>query len=483
MEPKNKTPNPVGSSHLDLTELIEQLLDEQFAIAHGFGELTFEQVGRVIEDARSALESVPETAPERVSFDKCVEVYCTLLLAMEEKGAMPEDTLGELTHREQRTQLVQIRTQESPIPEPPGPTRTASKVPSMDEVKLRQREINDLWSSLTAGDVPEVPANVEMPPIPQEALFENPLSQDLYPQPKAEPTAVEIEEEDTGGFTDLEVKIPEPPMPAPTRAILSSRRAPAAPKPAVTVPEPAAPMMPARSARSARPVEDSSVPLTLSSQRAQEYWQLASHFKNQRDSGQWPFPQTHIARLIGQCLCFSVEAECVERLSLVIGPFWSSREAAVRSILDTGARKFDLHTDVKAAIDHLASEHTEWLLEGKFPHSAVLTSLRYIMATLSADKFQPSLLEAGILLYFFGQETNFEHAALRNHLGVGGLEPREQTELLFRLSRLHRFRGRILTAAGEFEHAHLLILEQDAGAVISLLERLELGAATTKRAA
>lgn len=486
MKPNEWTP--------DLTDHIEQLLEESYAIQSAFSDFSIERVGQMIEEARESFENTDERGPEflteKASYEHCVEIYCNILMAIESlQITMPEETLGELSGRQQRTQFFQVPAKEKGVPLPPplarsprptAPTRAPVPVPvpaptpkyedplAGDEEALTAlsaaetpspsveaaEEVHDIWSS-NSVPAPELKKMGEdVPDISFTAIEDEadiaPLSLDTMPktifEQEAAPAPVAILEED-GPEQDAWEEKPLVPA-APT--------APQALPPA---------------------------PTALMSQAAQDYWKQAEHFKHYMKSGKWPLPQPLLLKLIGQSLCFSLESECAERLEPVLRIFWTRRESAIRTLLDNGNRKFELHPALKKAMDHAAEAHTEWLLEGKFPHAAVLSSLRYMMATLQPEKFQPSMLEAGIFVFFFGQDGTAEAFPLQNTMGVSGFTPEQATEFLFRLSRLHRLKNKFLSASGVLEVGQLLILEQDFETILTLLESLTIDTHALKEVA
>jgi len=465
----------------DLTDHIEQLLEETYAIQSAFSDYSIERVGELIEEARESFENTDERGPEflaeKSSYERCVEIYCNILMAIEAlQVPMPEESLGELSGRQQRTQFFQIPGKDKGVPlppplakAPPAALKVASYVDPLDsletaplqpvapatEVAAPVAEVHDIWSN--AVPAPELKKmGDDLPDMTFTSVDLDGNDEILAPQtPKTifeeevAPAPVDLLEDD--GAVDTWEEKPLTPTPA---------SAPAAPTHALP-----------------------SAPTALISNLAQDYWKQAEMFRNYLKGGNWPLPQSLLLKQIGQSLCFSLESECAERLEPALKLFWTRRESAIRTLLDNGNRKFELHPALKKAMDTAAEAHTEWLLEGKFPHAAVLSSLRYMMATLQPEKFQPSMLEAGIFVFFFGQDGTAEAFPLQNTMGVSGLTPVQATEFLFRLSRLHRLKNKFLSPSGTLEVGQLLILEQDFERVLGLLEALTIDTHALKEVA
>jgi len=472
----------------DLADHIEQLLEESYATQSAFSDLSIEQVGQVIDEARESFESSEDSSPafltEKASYEKCVEMYCTILMAIEALNRpMPEETLGELSGRQQRTQLFQIPGRDKGMPAPPplaargNPPTLKHPTPTPAPVTPEAEEEEVLEFSAEA-----VPAEEELEMKPMAEIVDHAAPEatdDIWGQPAAPAPKNEVSEDFANPMENLQsapkTLFEDEAVPSPVDLTEGAEEEEWKEKPTSKAPAPAH----AASNNHILPP----APTALISNLAQEYWKQGEYFKNHLKADNWPLSQPLLLKLIGQSLCFSLESECAERLEPALKSFWNRRESAIRALLDNGNRKFELHPALKKAMDHAAEEHTEWLLEGKFPHAAVLSSLRYMLATLQPEKFQPSLIEAGIFIFFFGQNTSAEAFPLQNMMGASGLDTRQATEFLFRMSRLHRLKNKFLSASGVLELGQLLILEQDFQMVIDLLEKLQIDSHAFKEVA
>ncbi len=476
----------------DLMDQLEQFLEETYAVQCAFAEYPLEKVGHMLEDARESFENVEEPSPEflteKASYERCVEIYCNLLMAIESLNKpMPDETLGELSGRQQRTQVFQSPSmkKDKAIPTPP-PLMNRIIPPALklnepeEEIEVSTEE--DPLEGMGLDTPPEMLGglneNDEAPASPQEAGGDIWAVTPVAPAPNPEERLEELPEISISAMTE---ELDPPLVPQNKKTLFEEEAAPA---PSAILEEPAIEEWKEKPLAASTPSHTfPPAPTALISNLAQDYWQQAEFFRGQLKAGTWPLPQPLLIKLIGQSLCFSLESEVGERLFGALKVFWMKRESAIRTLLDNGNRKFELHPTLKKAIDHAAEEHTEWLLEGKFPHAAVLSSLRYMIATLQPDKFEPSLLEGGIFIFFFGQNGSADVFPLQNMLGVSGLDFNHATEFFFRLSRLHRLKNKFLSPTGVLELGQLLILEQDFETVVRLMESLQIDPGVLKEVA
>jgi len=85
---------------------IDELLSEGFALKNHFQNLTLEKIGEILEqkekefegDTNDILPFSPELFSEKDSFDRCKNLYCSLLLEFEDQVDLAQKTLDEL-HR------------------------------------------------------------------------------------------------------------------------------------------------------------------------------------------------------------------------------------------------------------------------------------------------------------------------------------------------------------------------------------------------
>ena len=409
----------------ELSSLINDLLAEPFAKEHQFGELNLDEVGKALEEARERLNEEDDSSEHGASphsYENSVSIYCMILMELESQGmyAPPEETLNELTHRRDGTILMEIPPRETVARMPP-PLRQPS-APLTDE-QPGEEVMTDFPTPIFPGPEDEKPSQ---PSLEMSGTFEElPTEEELLVFPDERPMSA------VGSPYEQDFK-----------AIL---------------PE-------------------------LTSTKARDHLEIALYFQLIR-GGSFPFAPENADRLSGQSFCFALEAEGATKIAPVIPDFWVQRENAVRTLLDAANRRFELHPQLRTGLDALAKEHSQWLPEEHYPFAGTLSALRYIIATLQPEKFQPSLLEVATLVFFFGQNLSLQGFPLKNHLGVEGLQPPEIIEMAFRMLRTQRFRSKVMTASAEVAEGELDLVQADLKRLFALLSKLKLSGVRNARKA
>jgi hypothetical protein len=214
---------------------------------------------------------------------------------------------------------------------------------------------------------------------------------------------------------------------------------------------------------------------TASSPLAKEYIQMAEHFIEMSQRGVFPFPIIHLEKITAQNFCFAMEAEWIDRVIPSLNPFWSNRATTIPRLLDKSGGRFDFHLDIKNDLVALTESHQDWLLDGKFPFAATLTSLRYLAGISDLDKLKLSLLDIAVLLMFFGCDRTVGEISLSNELGAQGLSESEIIELSFRLLRIQKIKSKALSISQDFKREILSTLTGDMERVFSLMHQLKFG--------
>jgi hypothetical protein len=213
---------------------------------------------------------------------------------------------------------------------------------------------------------------------------------------------------------------------------------------------------------------------------AKEYLQMAEHFAQMGHQDSFPFSVSHLDKITAQNYCFALEAEWLDKPSPALASFWSRRQPAILLLLDKNSGRFQFHPDLKENLVALSETHRDWLLEGKFPSAATLTSLRYFAGTSEISKLKLSLLDVAVLLLFFGQTRTVGQLSLTNEIGASGLAPKEMIELSFRLLRIQKIKSKCLSIAPDFTRNLLPLLETDIKRVFTLTHRLQFEPEETK---
>jgi len=202
---------------------------------------------------------------------------------------------------------------------------------------------------------------------------------------------------------------------------------------------------------------------------ARDYLRLAEYFEGPKDS-HFPVGTEFAEKLAAQNHCFALEVEIQERLAPALRTFWPDRNGAVRQLLDQKGPKFQLHSQLRESLNRLTTAYKDWLFEERFPTMGMLASLRLILTFGEGDTFQPTLLDAAVLLLLLGQNEQLEGLPITNPLGIRGLTGEETTELGFRITCLYRMRNRLVTPRSDFHH--LARVKSDAARILELLNKI-----------
>ncbi len=184
--------------------------------------------------------------------------------------------------------------------------------------------------------------------------------------------------------------------------------------------------------------------------------------------------EEHRIKIAAVSFCWAVESELKERLWNSLAANWSERAIAIVTTLDTANRKFDLHPSLRSELEKRAALHSDFLHEGKLPHSGVINSLRYILATEDLEKFRPSILDWGVVLFWFGKEEDRHGIKFSNLLGIEEVPTSDMTELSFRLFHLNKLRMKALAAGNVLSTSELEKIKNTAHRVLELLQLIQL---------
>lgn len=460
LKTKKNVPETVDKNDgVDL--LVQKLLAEPFSKEFDLEETSLENLGRVLEelDEQQRTQSLPPTfTPLLQSYQRCKELYCLLLMRLEELQwkRIPDETIGALQNRDQNTQFLapKISSSRQPAPVRLDSAPAEKAPPSQDAVEASPPE-----SDVLAIDEEEATAANDIPFL---------QSADIQPVP-AEGTSL------TAETTDAPSPLPPPERLDP----LASPAAPTVELPSHIDPEWATDLcltgeFPVPGDTPSAPAPDQPLPnrLTLSAS-AQEYLKASEFFRAVAETEGERVPLAVANRFLAQSISFAVECECQERLQGSLQAFWSEKEEAIRRILTYANEQPEIDPLLAQSFVKLAEECAPWLPGGKFPFRAVLNSLQYLQTAQDISTFSPSPLEAAVLLLFFGRDAKPNGFVLKNYLNARGLAEKEFLELAFRLVRCQKVRNQCLSHLPRT--FNLKDLERDSQRILELLGRLEAG--------
>lgn len=188
-------------------------------------------------------------------------------------------------------------------------------------------------------------------------------------------------------------------------------------------------------------------------------------------------PREHQLRGGALFFCLSIEKSLHSVFTTPLFNAWKERSIPIVTSLDTENRRFDLKPSLKGYLDELSESHPQWLYDGKLPVSGIINSLRYLLATEDTEKLRPSLLDWGVVFFWFGANAERGGVKLPNLLGIKNFDDAKLFEAMFRLFRMNKLRMRALAVVQEFGEEHFAQLKEDGLILSELVQGIELGEA------
>jgi len=211
---------------------------------------------------------------------------------------------------------------------------------------------------------------------------------------------------------------------------------------------------------------------SLSSRKAQEYIQFAAYLTVQKKRDSFPFSDDLLLQETVHAKYLALETEANVKIKSSLKNFWPKRKPAIQKFITKKDGSHSLSPNLKQALENLVSGHPQWLYNNRFPYTGLLNSLKYFFLKNEVGQFQPTLFEIGALLFFFGQDKTWEGLALTNELQVSGLRGEEQSELLFRFSRVQQLKNTAFSGNDRVDNQALTSLGEDIERLLSLITRV-----------
>ena len=380
----------------EVQSLVSQILAEPFAESQQLAEATLDQLGRTLEEAASDYERSdlpPSLADTAASFQRCKDLYCQILLDL-------ESLTGTDWEQKPLTELAQNAAE--PIP--------------MGEEASEESNVESFENTVVT-EMPELAAPTELPDAPE--FIEPPTPEDV----------------------DAAEGISEPSIPT----------APLTPIPPLTqAPEIAPVALPVVAAVHALPT---AVSRDMGfGQRAKEAQLISEWLRSIAPKEPSSLDSTQLTRVSAQLLGSALELECWDRMRDGIVKVWEKRESAVKRLLDAKKSPWALPQSTKDQLAQFEKAILKKAFPKPLPFFAIENSLRYLHSLSKMEGFYPSLLDAGTLLFFFGQKRELREYQLENHFWTQDGKLAECTEAALRLIRFHEQHRKTLTpwnTAGE----------------------------------
>lgn len=497
-----------------IARLIDSLMNASYISGHSLGGMTIEDLGnRLFEEKQTFVDSNSIPTAESNDLEKCIHDYCLLLQELESDGMrdFSGQTLAELQGAQTKTRFLKAvpdladvlegkntildwgnqssETPKAPIEE--SPFHESEPAATTDWMK----DSNDVTSVGALAEPDEIPI---MMPIEDPAPNSSPeasLSQALEgtgdPHDKEEVTTSSLFPPETlEDFSDKSEVQKEthtnfelsPPLP---ETILEEEVQATPDLPTIQTPNEDSISrwieLPKKEKESVTdhglaPMPEEATPLlSIKDEKnhpATDLWKSGEEIA--RTAG---IPREHQLRSGAMFFCLSVEKNLHNVFTTPLFNAWQERSIPIVTSLDTEHRRFDLKPSLKSFLDDLCEAHPQWLFDGKLPLSGVINSLRYLLATEDTEKLRPSLLDWGVIFFWFGGNAERGGVKLVNLLGLKNFEDAKLFEAMFRLFRMNKLRMRALTVVQEFGEEHFAQLKEDGLRLREILNGIELGEA------
>ncbi len=393
-----KRPKIVAGANPAVQQLVNQLMAEPFAESLHLGEATLDQLGRTLEESATDYErdDLPPSLGEiAASFQRCKDIYCQILLDLESMAGSDWDqkTLAEMSQ-----------------------SSTPAKAPLNEEQQVSRSDDTNVESFETTVVTELAALEINLPKHNEEA--DTPRHFETEPEPSSYslPDASELIQPPT--FDEVEA-------------------ASTTKEPNVTVSTPITPSLPP-------------IPQTVNrdmgfGQRAKEAQLLSEWLRTIVPKEPSSIDSTQINRIASQLLGNALEIECWERMREGVVKVWEKREGAIKRLMDTKKSPWCLPQGTKDQLQQFEKAIFKKTAATALPYFAMENSLRYLHSISKLDAFFLSLLDAGTLLFFFGQKRELREYQLENHFWTEDGRLAECTEAALRLLRFHNKHKKTLT--------------------------------------
>ncbi len=211
-----------------------------------------------------------------------------------------------------------------------------------------------------------------------------------------------------------------------------------------------------------------------SSAKALEYYTLAQYFQTQRTSQPSGIAIAHWIRLETQALCSAIEVEVQELSAQAIAKFWDTHQKSISHVWDPDSAKPEFHPAILAYWNMFIPAY--WPSSEPLPLLTLKNSLRFLAASTEARIPQPSLLELGLWLFLFGQESDLGGFKLQNAMDLPEFEAPILADIFFRLCRIHRLKASLLNPLSGISEALQSEAHEHAVAVFAFSQNWRNGA-------
>ncbi|MSP18082.1 MAG: hypothetical protein EXR74_00780 [Bdellovibrionales bacterium] len=425
-------------------ELLGCLFNEPFSLNNNFKDLSFEDVGLVLEESFGGTENLSE------SYESCKSTYCLMLIELDLNGysdlpkILRENPINDIAHL-----AIWPSVNKSPLPldlpiGPPlelkmnAPLSLISEVP-LEEIIAEQMMIStDIFEAAPTFELlPATPDNLNEISDDIESAIKSVIiansDLDNRPTPSSHLTS-EINPTEKFSGLDSEV-IPILQELNPVTAFKTSTETPI----------------------------DSDYMTTL----GQDYFKLADLFKLNLNTNSIPISPSTSERAAIQFLVVACELEIFKTLRENLIALWPEREIKIQGLLKVDTFKFN--DEISQVIQNHQNRFADWLYDAKFPELAALHCLRYLVLTPTIDELHPSVFELATFIYFWSALADPNTESLCHQSEGPQLSQDQMIEIAFRLFRLDRIKANANNFNYELSNQHFQQTQEDTTRILELL--------------
>ncbi len=409
-------------------ELLGCLFNEPFFLNNTFKDLSFEDVGLVLEESFGGTENLNE------SYDACKSTYCLMLIELDLNGdsdlpkILRENPMNDMVHL-----AIWPSVSESPV------VLDLPLVLPMEELIAEQVMIST--DILEGAPIFELLAETS-----------NPLGE-ISPNIESDGSAVIIANSDLDNrptsSSDLTSEvIPKEEFSFIAPEVISSF-AELTPVTALNI--------------STETPKNSDDMTTL----GQDYFKLAALFKLNLNTHSIPISPSTSERATIQFLVAACELELFKTLHEGLIALWPEREIKIQGLLKVGT--FTFNDEISQVIQNHQNQFADWLYDAKFPELAALHCLRYLVLTPTIKELHPSVFELATFIYFWGALADPNTESLFHQSEGPQLSQDQMIEIAFRLFRLDRVKAYANNFNCELSSRHFRQTEEDTTRILELL--------------
>lgn len=417
-------------------ELLGCLFNEPFFLNNTFKDLSFEDVGLVLEESFGETENLNE------SYNACKSTYCLMLIELDLNGAsdlpkiLRENPMNDMVHL-----AIWPSVNESPV------VLDLPLVLPMEELIAEQVMIST--DILEGSPIFELIAETSNPLSEISPNIESNIESDI----ESDSSAVII------ANSDLDNR-PTPSSDLTSEVIPKEEFSFIAPEVISSFAE----LNPVTALNISTETPKNSDDMTT---LGQDYFKLADLFKLNLKTHSIPISPSTSERATIQFLVAACELELFKTLREGLIALWPEREIKIQGLLKGDT--FTFNDEISQVIQNHQNQFADWLYDAKFPELAALHCLRYLVLTPTIKELHPSVFELATFIYFWGALADLNTESLFHQSEGPQLSQDQMIEIAFRLFRLDRVKAYANNFNCELSSRHFRKTEEDTTRILALL--------------